>query len=925
MSKLLKVMVIALFAISTGVSAQKVTLTGKVTDSLKLPLDMANVVAINQETKVLDGFGITSVKGVYKINVFANAKYSLKISYLGFETKEVIIETKEEDITKNFVLKEQAQSLDGVELTYEMPISVKGDTIEYNADSFKTGTERKLEDVLKNLPGVEINDDGEIEVEGNAVGKVMVEGKDFFDGDSKLASKNIPANALDKIQVLKNYTEVGQLRGVQDNQNSYAINIKLKAGKKNFWFGEVTAGGGNEKRYIAHPKLFYYNPEYSINLISNFNNTGEVPFTRRDYFRFTGGFRGGGSSESGTGFNVGSSDMGFLTTQNNRAKEVTSKFGAANFSFSPKKTWDLSGFAIYSGNRTDMQQNTFRQYKLDPNGQKYGVDDATESNTHQKSDLALLKFSSTYKPNANNHFDYDIFGRISTQKEDRGLLSLVNGDVTQIQEQNPYSINQNANYYYTLNEKNIFALEAQFLNQKEDPFYNAMLMQGDDYGLSNYLGMDDTQSNLNLAQEKMVKTNKLDAKLDYWYILGDKSNFRFTLGSMLSSQKFNSSLFQILDNGNDFGFNPIPAASNIDFENDVNYSFNDLYLRMEYRLKAGAFTFTPALSLHNYNTKNEQFGSTVDDNFGRVLPSFNTRIQLKKSEDINFNYRMRTSFSDVNQFAAGAVMNNYNSLYLGNRNLENAVSHSLSLRYNNFNMFNFSNIRASISYNKNADQVRGNSTIIMRPNPDFPGSSPIEFIPTNSSTSSPLNSNFADESASANGSFERTFGKIKASLGANVNYSKFNFLNRGTATVNENITTSYRTSVGTRFLNAPNIEFGYRLSLNGYEQPGGDKVTSKTHVPNVKVDAVFLKGFIFNAEYSYYKYDSGIQAPNSYAFMNGSLGYQKKDSKWEYVLGVTNLFDTTSLNQDNNSNFVINTSEYFIQPRYITLKVRYNL
>ena len=97
------------------------------------------------------------------------------------------IETKEGDIDKDFSL-ESDTSLDEIELTYEMPVTISGDTLTYNADSFNKGTERKLEDVLKNLPGVEINDDGQVEVEGKVVSKVMVDGKDFFDGDSKLAT-----------------------------------------------------------------------------------------------------------------------------------------------------------------------------------------------------------------------------------------------------------------------------------------------------------------------------------------------------------------------------------------------------------------------------------------------------------------------------------------------------------------------------------------------------------------------------------------------------------------------------------------------------------------------------------------------------------------------------------------------------------------
>ena len=100
----------------------------------------------------------------------------------------------------------------------------------------------------------------------------MVNGKDFFDGDTKIATKNIPSSIVDKIQVLKNYGEVGQLKGVRNNQDNIAINIKLKKGKESFWFGNVTAGGGEspeEELYLVQPKLFYYNPKYTINFIVN--------------------------------------------------------------------------------------------------------------------------------------------------------------------------------------------------------------------------------------------------------------------------------------------------------------------------------------------------------------------------------------------------------------------------------------------------------------------------------------------------------------------------------------------------------------------------------------------------------------------------------------------------------------------------------
>ena len=258
-----------------ALSFSQVKLEGYVKDSIGNSLELANVIAINKATSALDSYAITNEQGRYRLSLKKNTIYSLQVSYIGMKSANEIIETFSSNIIKDFILKED-NVLDEVELTYEMPVTVSGDTLTYDADSFNKGTERKLEDVLENLPGVEINDDGQIEVEGKVVQKVMVEGKDFFDGDSKLATKNIPSNAVDKVQVLKNYAEIGQLSGVTNNQDNIAINIKLKEGKKNFWFGNVMTGAGEpevhpstEPLYLFQPKLFYYSPKYSINFIGD--------------------------------------------------------------------------------------------------------------------------------------------------------------------------------------------------------------------------------------------------------------------------------------------------------------------------------------------------------------------------------------------------------------------------------------------------------------------------------------------------------------------------------------------------------------------------------------------------------------------------------------------------------------------------------
>ena len=298
--------------LSTSIIFSQLKMSGKVTDSIGTPLELANIILIDSDSNTLETFAMSDKEGNYKLSLKKNSQYNLQVSYIGMATFSQTLNTGDNDIVKNFSLRQDNQ-LDAVELTYEMPVVVSGDTLVYDADSFKTGTERKLEDVLKNLPGVEINDDGEIEVEGKAVTKVMVEGKDFFDGDSKIASKNIPSNAVDKVQILKNYAEVGQLSSVQNNQDNIAINIKLKKGKDKFWFGNILAGAGespghtqnqNLDLHIFQPKLFYYSPTYSINVIGDLNNIGEQAFTRRDYWNFSGGFNRP-SGKSGTNISLG--------------------------------------------------------------------------------------------------------------------------------------------------------------------------------------------------------------------------------------------------------------------------------------------------------------------------------------------------------------------------------------------------------------------------------------------------------------------------------------------------------------------------------------------------------------------------------------------------------------------------------------------
>ncbi|WP_343328862.1 carboxypeptidase-like regulatory domain-containing protein [Polaribacter staleyi] len=914
-----KIVLLAIFMVTLCVNAQ-VKLTGVVKDSIGEPLEMANVLAIDKVTNKIASYGFTDPTGYYKLNVEKNTTILLKISYVGMKSADFTIETKTADIVTN-VLLAYDNALDGINIVSKMPVTVKGDTIVYNADSFQNGSERKLEDVLKKLPGVEINDDGEIEVEGKTVEKIMVDGKDFFDGDTKLATKNIPSNALDKIEVLRNYADVSQLSGVQNNQDRVAINIKLKEGKKNFWFGDITAGGGDapdETLYLLQPKLFYYSPKYTINVIGDVNNMGEVVLDRGDIRNFSGGFRSQ-SPSNGTNLSLASAGIGFLTANARNANRIETKLTALNFSYSPNKKLDLSGFLIFSSNSNGQQNNVTSDY-VDP----ATPDDYTQSLTDQTSNTGLFKFSGNYKQNERKQFNYDVIGRFSNEFRTDDVNSLVLSDISENERSTPYKINQNFSYFYTADEKNIFALEAQHLIQDEDPFYVASLendpsnnndVNNDGFDdAAKTLGLDTSNLFYTLEQDRRVKSNQLDVKLDYYNILNDKSNLNFVVGTIQSVQNFDSKFFQILDNGTAFTPTPtIPGNLDPQTTNDTEYGFSDIYAGLRYRLKAGIFTFTPGVTLHAYNVKNTQYQTEIfKDQFQKIFPELSIIAQFKQSESLRFSYKQEVNFTDVNKLARGIVANSYNSFYYGYEELNNAHLHNVNLNYSSFNLFNYTNVFARINYKKTIDQI--NSIV------NFENNSVV-------SSSTSLNSPYDNESFTASGRVGKTFNKIKTSLSANYNYSKtYQFLGDDENT-NKLFAQSYRASVSTNFTKAPNVTLGYNLSLSDQDNSSRDAVVKGvTNAPSLGFDAYIWNSLTVRSDFSYSEVKQDGVVANSFKILDASFSYRKdKDAKWEYELVGSNLLASGSRSTVRTSNIAFTVNETFILPRFISLRVKYQL
>ena len=892
-------------ALSFFAQGQQVKLNGVVRDSLAQPLELASLVAINKASNALDAYTMTDANGNFSLKLKTNTSYKIQVSALGLQTINDSLTTAQTNLIRDYELRADIV-LD--EVVVKMPVLIRGDTLIYDADSFKNGSERKLEDIIDKLPGVEINDSGQIEVEGKVVNKLMVNGKDFFDGDTKIATKNIPSSTVDKIQVLKNYGEVGQLRGVGNNQDNVAINIKLKQGKESFWFGNVTTGAGDspkEELYLVQPKLFYYSPKYSINFIGDMNNIGEVALSRRDIRGFGGGFRSP-SRQSGTSINLGDNSLNFLTNQSN-AQRIENKLATGNFSYSPNEKLDLTGFLIFNSSIIDAKENSFIQYT---DSRLQIPDETTEETSEERSNQGLLKLSDSYKPNFNNQVDYDILVRASDDRQQQNVLSSVIGRTAQLEEVTPFSINQNLNYYFTLNEDNIFAFEAQHLLKNEDPFYNANLANdpnGNDAfdRTATGLGLATNINGYDLGQNRKIFSNQLDAKLDYYHIINPKSNLNLTLGTILSHQSFESSIFQYLDQGT--RFQPTPSFNNGLASNDVEYNFSDLYLGMHYRFRTGKFTFTPGFSIHTYGNNNQQNNILVEDNFIRFLPDFETRIQIKKGESLTLNYRMQNQFTDVTRLAQGLVLNNYNSLQYGEPDLQNALSHNISLLYSSFNLFNYTNVFARVSYTSNIDQIRSltNFESIIR-------------------TSTFFNSNFADENFNAFGRIQRTFGKIRASLNAAFNYSKINQFIQGVPSLNEGFTQTLTPGIRTNFKVAPNVSLRYRYSVINNDQ-GSRSTKFIVQSPSIEFDAYIWEKITLVSNYSYTRQDLATQV-QSFQNWDAGLSYRKdKDAKWEFELKASNILNIDAQVRNSANNLSVFNAQTFIQPRFITLRGVYNL
>ncbi len=867
-------------------NAQTITLKGSVKDSLQNPLAYANVIAKPLDVSKNLQFAISGDDGYYKLELTKNDSYTISVSYLGYETANfdfVAIGNFE----KNFILKDAPNQLQ--EVIIEMPVMVKEDTITYNTSKFVTGEERKLKNVLKKLPGVEVDKNGGVTVQGKKVTTLLVEGKKFFGGGSKLAVENIPANAIDKVQVIDNYSEIAFLKNVSDT-DEMAMNILLKKDKKQFAFGDIEVGKGNQDFYRFHSNLFYYSPKTNVNFIGNLNNTGEKTFTFRDYMSFQGGvsaiLKGDGSI-----YNVSASDFAnFMETQD--LVNSNNKFGALNISKTLNSKLNVSGYAIFSHSKNETFIESINQYTA--------FTEEKENRSTTRNILGIGKFNIEYAPTSNAQWYFKTQFKKTDNLKSNGIISRIADENRLIFSKNNAEatyINQNVEWHKKLSNKHTFSFAADVAFDKNNPTTvwetNQTILQG-------LIPVEDSE-NYVLNQLKETKNTSINTILKHYWVLNNFNHIYTTLGNKSINASFFTEDSQQLENGTKNNF------SSAGFGNDLDYKLNDLFIGIHYKFKTGIFEFKQGAFLHNYHWKVNQLTETSSQK-AVLLPDFLAKIEFSSSKKLQLNYQLKSAFSDASKFANRFYLQSYNTVYKGNENLENELFHSARIFYSRFSLYRGLLFFSAMNYTK---KVKGIQNAVQ-----FEGIN--QYL-------TPEMVNNPEERWNFNVDISKKIKNIKYSLKTDASTSKYLQNINASYVTNKNNSLGYTLSVKTLFDKFPTVEIGFEQSIGNYTS---SYQTSKfiTNQPFVNIDYDFLEGFIFSFEYENYNYQNKtFNQKNTYQLANATLSYKNEDSAWSFKIDAQNLFNIKYKQQNSFSSYIISDSKTYILPRIIMFSIGYNL
>lgn len=696
-------MILVCMAATQWLNAQKIT--GRVQDEHANPVEFASVVLMKEADSSMVAFTNTNRKGDFELNASYKAAYILQISYLGYGTIHQKIELGNADLDlKTIQIQPGAQVLDVIEIhDFAIPMSFGKDTVQYNAAAFNVKPGEMAEDLLRKLPGIEVERDGSVKALGEKVENVLVDGKEFFGKDTKIATKNIDADAIDKVQVFDRRSDRADFTGIDDGQRERSINLKLMEGKKAGYFGTAEASGGTEQRFRARANINRFTPRFRTSFIGMANNINEQNFSMSDYIDFMGGIS---SFSSGGGgritLNLDGSD-GLPVGLNNNQGIQQSYAGGFNINSDLSKKTSLETSVLGSHFGNNLEQFSTAENLLPDN--RF----ITTSNQQQLSEQTSGSFTLRYKTQidstqnlvfkANGSAGFnglasselsELFSiEMMTQNhqdntlERQGNNRKIAGDILwQMKTKKhgrTFSIHSNGNYASQNTSADLHSLYKIYFPQLSEN----MLVQHQN-GLNNGLFFR--------------------AEASYTEPLPKKSYLEWNASISNQSNKTSSDYFDIVNE------NPI---RNLLLSNQYQRDYIQRMTGINYILSREKFNLTIGSS-YKYSSLNGQINddeNRVRNHYQAILPNAWFTFRFGMSEHLNFNY-----FSELNEPALEQLrptVNNSNPLavYTGNPGLKPEQMHLANVSFMRYSAFDFTLIYFSLQTNYTTDKITDAMTI----------------------------------------------------------------------------------------------------------------------------------------------------------------------------------------------------------------------
>ncbi len=906
----------------------KISITGIVRDTFQEPLADATVLLLDPLDSTLVSYTRANSNGEFELKNIKVGDYLVKISFVGFVNHFEKIKNPSGKVDIGIVtLKEISKELFEVVIREaRAPMTIRGDTIEYDASTFKVPPGSTVEELLRRLPGMEIGPDGGIKSEGQDVTRVMVDGKQFFGSDPKAATKNLPAEGIAKVQVFREVTEEEKITGNKRMDGNKTMNLELKEEFKKGGFGKVIAGAGTEDRWEVKGNYNKFDEKNQISFVGVGNNTGRNGLGWNDYQDFRGnqafnfddgvfGFGGGGGQgrrfviRSGGGEGVsnsffGSNDAGF--------PEVLSS--GINYNHDNGKERKFSGlyFFDYKGLQADAFRTqqvflpTFSYTNRDTSGTRTGnTNHSIEISFEDQLDslTTLIVKASGFA----NSGDIQSEARVNLRRQDGSLsnISDIRNDIL------------STNYVGRVNA----ILRRKFVKPGRNLGVSAS------YGYSNRASdVIQRSENLFFSTEGVFQESSLQNQIVESASLQNEFRFNMIFVEPLKKNFFLETFYNFSNTSNKIDRFTGDREGDFVFANDSLSRYSDnitLFNRMgsSVRYTNKVWNIQSGASLQQYRIVGDytagptfDFTGEVDNVFSAVSPYLSIDYSKQRNKSMGLNYILDNTVPTFDQLQP--LIDNSNPLLIreGNPNLLPTFDHNLSLRFRMFNPMQFTSLFATVNYSYIDNPIIFEQVV----NEQF-----VTFV-------RPINYRHRHN---ARGFISYGFPIVKNKFTVNTNYSLN--LGRSFALVNEveNQTNDISNRVTLR-LNITPVE---NISLFLGAEVGVSDITyslsssQNQRIVNQNYSATFNTklplGLFFNSDYNYslfqnqrFGFDTRIP------ILNLSL-YKVflKDNKGELRFTGFDVFDQNRrINQFANANQVSDTLTTNLA-RYFMLSFTYNM